>query len=245
LSASTYQFRGDPLLSVVSWLLRSLLGLGGALLVYFAWPVAWGAWYAQKADAVLGRLREGQPINLPDALAAIDALDHAVRANPSAPHHLERSELLVGAANGLNWAAPDSQRNQWLGIAQDDLDRGLAGAPARGVAWLRLAVLRQTLEGASPRVVGPLLMSIETAAIDPRLWPLRLELILRNWDSFTDAERQRVAAYVAMTWEASTDRRWFVGAMRQGPDELYLRILLGGLPGAQDELSMWIGLVRR
>jgi hypothetical protein len=213
--------------------------------VYFAWPVAWGAWYAQKADAVLGQLREGQPINLPDSLAAIDALDRAVRANPSGPNHLERSELLVGAANGLNWAAPDSQRNNWLRIAQEDLVVGLAGAPARGVAWLRLAVLRQALEGPSPRVVGPLLMSIETAAIVPRLWPLRLELILRNWDWFTEAERERVAAYVAMTWEASTDRRWFVGVVRQNLDELYLRILLASLPGAQEELSMWIGLVRR
>ena len=53
-------------------------------------------------------------------------------------------------------------------------------------------------------------MSIETAPVIPRLWPVRLELILRNWESFTDAERDRVAAYVVMTWQASTDRRWFV-----------------------------------
>jgi hypothetical protein len=74
---------------------------------------------------------------------------------------------------------------------------------------------------------------------------VRLELILRNWESFTDAERDRVATYVIMTWQASADRRWFVGAMGQGTGELYLRILLGDLPGAQEELSMWIGLVRR
>ncbi len=232
-------------MSVVSWLLRSLLGLGGALLVYFAWPVAWGAWYAQKADAFTSRLREGAPINLPDALAAIDASNRAVRANPGALNHLDRSEVLVGAANGLNWAAPDSQREQWLRTAEGDLETGLGGAPARGIAWLRLAAVRQTLDGPSSRVADALLMSIETAAIASRQWSARLELILRNWGSFTDAQRQRVAAYVAMTWQASTDRRWFVSALHQDIDELYLRLLLIDLPGAQEELNMWIGLVRR
>src|SRR5207237_10918865 len=133
--------------------------------------------------ADLGQLREGQPITLPDALAAIDALDRAVRANPSGANHLERSELLVGAANGLNWAAPDNQRNNWLRIAQEDLVAGLAGAPARGVAWLRLAALRQALEGPSPRVVGPPLTSLEPVAIGAPLSPLRLERVLAHRDS--------------------------------------------------------------
>jgi hypothetical protein len=232
-------------LSVLSWLLRGLLGLGCAALVCFAWPVAVGAWYAQKADPVINRLRDGKSINLPDTLAAIDAFDRAIGANPSAVRRLDRSELLVGAATGLNWAAPDSQREQWLRAAAADLEAGLGGAPARGVAWLRLAAVRQALEGPSRQVVGPLLMSIETAPVVPRLWPVRLELILRNWESFTAAERDRVAAYVIMTWQASTDRRWFVVALGQATDELCLRILLGDLPGAQEELSMWMGLVRR
>jgi hypothetical protein len=232
-------------LSFLSWLLQGLLGLGCAALVYFAWPVAVGAWYAQQADPVINRVRDGKSINLPDTLAAIDAFDRAISANPSAVRRLDRSELLVGAAMGLNWAAPDSQREQWLRAAEADLETGLGGAPARGVAWLRLAAVRQVLEGPSRRVVGPLLMSIETAPVIPRLWPTRLDLILRNWGSFTDAERDRVATYVIMTWQASADRRWFVGAMGQGTGELYLRILLGDLPGAQEELSMWMGLVRR
>jgi hypothetical protein len=232
-------------LAVVSWLLRGLLGLGCAALVYFAWPVAVGAWYAQKADAVIDRLRDGTSINLPDTLSAIRAMDQAVAADPIASLRLTRSELLVGAALGLNWAAPDSQRERWLRAAETDLEEGLGSVPARGIAWLRLAIVRQTLDGPSPRVVGPLLMSIETAPIVPRLWPIRLELILHNWNSLTDPQRDRVAAYVVMTWQASTDRRWFVAAMRRSVDELYLRLLLAELPGAQEELSTWIGLVRR
>jgi hypothetical protein len=232
-------------LSAVAWLLRALLGLAGVLLIHFTWPVAWGAWYAQQGDGVISRLREGESINLPDTLAAIDALNSAVRANPNALNHLYRSELLVGAANGLNWAAPDSQRDQWRRTAEQDLETGLGGAPARGIAWLRLAAVRQMLDGPSPQVAAPLLMSIETAAIAPRVWPARLELILGNWNSFTDGERKRVAAYVAMTWQASTDRRWFVNVLHQDVDELYLRLLLSDLQAAQEELSMWIGLVRR
>ena len=89
------------------------------------------------------------------------------------------------------------------------------------------------------------MMSIETAPVVPRLWQRRLEMILRNWGAFTDREREQVAAYVVMTWQAGADRQWFVRALHQNIDELYLRLLLGELPGAQDELSMWIGLVRR
>lgn len=232
-------------MSVVSWLLRGLIGLAGILLVLFAWPVAWGAWYAQQADGVVSRLRDGSRIDLPETLAAIEAFNRAVRANPDAMTRLGRSELLAGAVASFNWSPGDNERGQWLHEAEADLGAGLAGAPARGVAWLRLAAVRDALEGPSPEVVGPLLRSIATAPVVPRLWPARLELILRSWEWFTDAERDRVASYVAMTWRASSDRRWFVTLLRSDIDELYLRTLLAEVPGAQEELAMWIALVRR
>ena len=68
-------------------------------------------------------------VNLPDTLAALDAFNPAMRADPGALIRLDRSELLVGAARGLNWAAPDSQREQWLRDAEADLEAGLGGAP--------------------------------------------------------------------------------------------------------------------
>jgi hypothetical protein len=214
-------------------------------MVFYGGPIAWSAWYAQKGDGIIVRLRYGLPINLPDSVAAIDAFDRAVAIDPSASLRLVRSELLVGAAAGLNWAASDSQREQWVHEAEADLEASLGQLPARGIGWLRLAAVRETLDGPSPAVVGPLLMSIETAPVVPHLWPVRLELILQNWGMYTDAERERIAAYVAMTWQASTDRRWFVGALRTSLDELYLRLLLGNEPGVQDELTMWLELSRR
>jgi hypothetical protein len=230
-------------LSVVSWILRSLLGIGGALLVCFAWPVTWGAWDALGASTVIDRLRNNQPVVLSDAIAAVGAMDRAVAANPSAQQHLDRSELLAGVALRSSSAAGD-RRERWLGIAEADLETGLAGGPAHGIAWLRLAAVRFALSGPSPRVVAALLMSIDTAPVAPRLWPARLEMILRNWQFFTDGERDRIAAYVAMTWQASSDRRWFVRAMREPLDELYIRLLLNEQAGAQDELSTWMRLVR-
>lgn len=232
-------------MSVVSWLLRGLVGLAGVLLIFFAWPVAKGAWYAQQADGVVTRLRGGTRIDLQEALAAIEAFNRAVRANPDAMMRLRRSELLAGAATSFNWNPGDGEREPWLREAEADLQAGLAGAPARGVAWLRLAGVREALEGSSQAVVGPLLRSIDTAPVVPRLWPARLELILRNWEWFTDAERERLADYVAMTWKASSDRRWFVTVLRSGIDELYLRTLLAEVVGAQEELAAWIALVRR
>ena len=230
----------------VSWLLRALLAAGGILLVFTAWPVAISALYFQQADVVISRLREDRPINLPDALAAIDAVDRAVHADPTGARRLLRSELLAGAAAGLNWAAPDSQRDQWLHTAAADLEYGLATAPARGIAWLRLANVRYSLEGGpSPDVVVPLLMSIDTAPVLQRLWPARMELILTNWTSFTDEQREKVAEHIVNEWRQSSDRRGFVKAIRRPVDELYLRYMLRDVPGAQEEFSLWLLSARR
>ncbi len=232
-------------MSAVSWLLRVCLGLGGIVLAFVAWPVATSAFYAQQADVVVGRLRDGRPINLPATLAAIDALDQAVRIDPTASRDFQRSELLAGAAGQLEWAAADSQRIKWLETAAADLERGLARAPARGVAWLRLASVRYSLGGPSENVAVPLLISIETAPIVQRLWPARIELIFRDWAVYSDDQRDRIGEYLAMLWRQSTDRRWIVRSMRRPEDELYLRYFLKDVPGAQDEFMRWLASDRQ
>ena len=65
-------------MNAVTWMLRGLLGIGGVVLVYVAWPVAGGAWQAQKADAVLFELRTQKPMELASVQAAVAALDRAV-----------------------------------------------------------------------------------------------------------------------------------------------------------------------
>lgn len=221
----------------MAWLLRAILGGGCAVLVYVAWPVASGALEAQKADRVLFDLRTRQPLKLPAVLAALQALDRAVEADPVAGRRLRRAELLSGAALSTSLPVSNEQRVGWLKRAEADLEFGLANAPARGIAWAQLASVRQALHGASPRVVSALLMSIDTAPMLNALWPPRLLLILDNWRHFSPEDLERIRLHVAETWRLSSDRRWFAEAIRAPIDELFLRNALRDDPSAWDELE--------
>jgi hypothetical protein len=229
----------------MSWLLRGLLGVGGAVLAFVAWPVANGAWQAQKADAVVYDLRTGRPLQVDEVRAGIEALDRAVAADPVAGRRLGRSELLAGGALTQSLPVTPEQRTAWMKQAEADLNFGLANAPARGVSWARLAAVRQGLDGTSAKVVAALLMSIDTAPMMEPLWPSRLQLILDNWQFFTAKERERIAAYVAMTWRLSSDRRWFAQVIRSPIDELFVRYFVRDEPNAQEELTQWLTRLRK
>jgi len=229
---------GGELLAIsIDGLVRGLLGLGGALLVWLAWPVAKSAWQAQQADRAATALRLNYQLSLDNLLNAIDAVDRAVESDPTAGRYLQRSELLVGAALSPNFAPSAQQRSEWLKRAQDDLDVGLGRDPVRGVQWARLAAVRYALEGPSQRTVAPLLMSIDTAPMLLPLWPARLTLILDNWQVLTVAQREKIALYVARTWQLSSRRDWFAHAIRSPIDELFIRYFVRNEPGAQEELS--------
>jgi hypothetical protein len=229
----------------MTWMLRGVLGVGGAILAVMAWPVANGAWQAQKADAVLFELRTGQALQLGEVQAAVAALDRSVVADPVAGRRLGRSELLAGAAVVPDLSADKQQRDDWMKQALGDLDLGLADAPARSVGWARLAAVRQATDGISARVVAALLMSIDTAPMMEALWPARLQLILDNWQFFTPKERERISAYVVMTWRASPDRSWFAQAIRSPIDELFVRYFVRDEPNAQEELTKWLTRLRK
>jgi hypothetical protein len=229
----------------MTWMLRGLLGVGGAILAVVAWPVAKGAWQAQKADAVVFELRTGQALDLASVQDGIAALDRAVAADPVAGRRLGRSELLAGAALTTELPVTTEQRAEWMKQAHADLDFGLANAPARGVAWARLAAARQALDGTSARVVAALMMSIDVAPMMETLWPSRLQLILDNWQYFTPKERERIAAYVAMNWRMSADRRWVAETIRSPIDELFVRYFVRDEPNAQEELTKWLTRLRK
>ena len=229
----------------MTWMLRGLLGVGGAILAVVAWPVANGAWQAQKADAVVFELRTGQPLQLADVQDGIAALDRAVAADPVAGRRLGRSELLAGAALTTDLPVTREQRAEWMKQAQADLDFGLANAPARGIGWARLAAARQALDGTSARVVAALMMSIDVAPMMSSLWPSRLQLILDNWQYFTPKERERIAAYVAMNWRVSRERRWVAETIRSPIDELFVRYFVRDEPNAQEELTQWLTRLRK
>jgi hypothetical protein len=232
-------------LNALTWMLRGLLGVGGAILAVVVWPVANGAWQAQKADTVVFDLRTGQALPLADVQAGIAALDRAVAADPVAGRRLGRSELLAGAALTTDLPVTREQRAEWMKQAQGDLDYGLGNAPARGVGWARLAAARQALDGTSVRVVAALMMSIDVAPMMESLWPSRLRLILDNWQYFTPKERERIAAYVVMNWRMSRERRWVAETVRSPIDELFVRYFVRDEPNAQEELTQWLTRLRK
>lgn len=238
-------FRGKFLGISVDGVVRVLLGVGGALLVWLSWPVARSAWQAQHADKATTALRLNYKITLDELLNAIDAQDRAVESDSTASRYLQRSELLVGAALSPNFAPSSRQRSEWLKRARDDLDVGLGRDPARGVQWARLAAVRLALEGPSQRTVAPLLMSIDTAPMLLPLWPARLTLILQNWQVLTVAQREKIARYVAQTWQLSARRDWFADAIHSPIDELFVRYFVRNEPGAQEELSQLLAERRK
>jgi hypothetical protein len=229
--------RGAFLGISIDGLMRALLGLGGALLVWLAWPVTKSALQAQQADAAINALRLNHKISLAAVLKAIDALDRAVEADPTASRHLQRSELQAGIALSPGFSPTDRQRSEWLLRAQADLTFGLGNDPARGIGWLRLASVRMALEGPSQRSVAPLLMSIDTAPMLLPLWPARLRLILDHWQVLTVSQREKAARYVARTWQLSPGHEWFADAIRTPIDELFVRYYVRNEAGALEELS--------
>lgn len=230
----------DVLTLVVNWLLRALMAIAGLVLVYQGWPVARGAWQAQKADAVVRELRNGEPMNLAEVTFGIDALSRAVAANPTAGRYLLRSELEGGAALTPELRSNNTQLLNWLHDARSDLEVGLRAAPARSIDWLRLAAVRQTLDGPSREVIALLQMSIRTGPWIAPVWPTRLRLILDNWAYFSDEQMPKIQEYVLAMWRHSADRRFFAWTIRDPVDELIIRSTLREEPGAQEELTRWI-----
>ncbi len=220
-----------------SILLRSLMAVGGALLLVQVWPIAQGAWYAQQADSIFTDLRMQRPLDLARVRAGISALDRSVAAQPVAGRLLTRAEFVSGTATSLGDKITDQERSEWLRKARGDLEAGLAGAPARGIDWLRLAFLRLVMDGASRDVLPPLFMSIETAPLVPHIWQARLRYILDVWPYLDDAQKDRVGAYVRRTWHYGHDRRYFAWVIYSQIDELIVRYFLRGEPGAETELT--------
>jgi hypothetical protein len=220
--------------------MRSVMGVGGACLVVFALPVARGAWEAQKADAVVTDLRVGHPLDLSKVRAGIDALGRAVAAEPIAERYLDRSELLAGAALAPGLEVPASERLEWERRAISDLETGLADAPARGAAWLRLATMRDSADGATRDLLAPLFLSIDYASLLPPTWVPRLRVILDAWPYLSDTQKDRITAYMRLIWRVSEDRRFFADLIRSPVDELIIRYFLRDDPAAQAELTRLI-----
>jgi hypothetical protein len=221
------------------------MAVGGVLLLVQVWPIAAGAWYAQQADAIFTDLRLGRPLDSLRVRAGIKHLDDSVAAQPSAERWLSRGEFLEGVATWPDYNIPDQERRAWLLKARGDLERGLSDAPGRGLEWLRLAFVHLIADGPSRDVIPPLLLSMETAPFAPHVWPARLSYILDTWPYFDDAQKEFLRPYILRAWRHSPDRTYFAKAVHSPVDELILRFFLRGEPGAEEELSRLLKILKR
>lgn len=234
---------GEDVLSVVmNWLLRGLLAICGVVLVYQGLPVALSAYQAQKADAVVNKLRRIEPTTMQAVKAGLDALDKAVSLDPVAGRYLQRSELETTAlltANIERELTPEN-RTALLNQSKADLELALARAPARTLDWLRLATIIEVRDGPSRAVIPPLMMSIKTGPWLEAAFFSRVRLIIDNWAYFSDEQRTEIQSAVTGMWQRSRDQRYFAWLVSNPVDELIVRSLLRDEPGAQEKLTVWI-----
>lgn len=231
--------------------MRGLTVIGGILAVIQGGPIARAGWQASQADGVLYDLRTldlrpDQKIGAGSVRAGVDALGRAIAADPVPTRYLVRSELLGNAALTPGIAADAQVKDDWSRRSRADLVTGLAGAPAHGVDWLRLANLQLQLEGPSRLVVAIMFNSIEMAGRLPQTWLPRMRVILDCWPLFTDGQKERLRSYVVMTWlQSRGDRRLFGYATRSAADHAILTWFLRDVPGAPQELAAIIQRVNK
>lgn len=239
--------RGEVFLSLLlNWLVRGLTVIGGIVAIVQAGPIARAAWQAQYADGVVYSLRIQQKVDARAVVAGVDSLGRAIAIDPVPTRYLARSELLGGAALTPSIAADAATRTDWERRARADLVKGLAGAPAHGVGWLRLAAMQLQLEGPSRLVVAMVFTSIEMAGRLPQTWLPRLRIILDCWPLLTDRQKERLRAHVEMVWrQSSGDRRLFGYVTHSAADHGILTWFLRDVPGAPQELAAVIQRVAR
>jgi hypothetical protein len=226
--------------------MRGLTVIGGIIAIVQAGPIARAAWQAQYADPVVYRLRTGQKLDTPSVVAGIDSLGRAIAIDPVPTRYLARSELLGGAALTPALTVDAATRTDWEKRARADLVTGLAGAPAHGVDWLRLATLQLQLEGPSRLTVAMVFTSIEMAGRLPQTWWPRLRVILDCWPLLTDQQKERLQSHIAMVWRQSRgDRRLFGYVTLSAADHAILTWFLRDVPGAPQELAAIIQRVSK
>jgi hypothetical protein len=238
LTATISTGRGNSLSLFLNWLIRALTIVGGVLALTLGWPIAQAAWQAQRADGVLYNLRTEHAVDRKAVDEGVEALGRAIELDRVPSRYLLRSELLTSAGLNPGLKLDEATRKDWLGRARSDLVAGLAGAPAHGVDWLRLAAIELDLYGPSRRVIALMFTSIDMAGHLPQAWESRMRVILDCWPYLTDAEKERLRGYMVMTWRQSKgDRRLFGYVTRSAADHAILTWFLRDEPGAPQELA--------
>jgi hypothetical protein len=170
------------------------------LLLVLAVPRTVGVLVAARAEPVLRKLQDLQPVQVDELRTLIAALEDGRfwRGDGRLRTDLGLAYLLL--AEKLPRDDPEAGRALQAAIAA--LQAGLARAPANPYAWARLAYAEALARGWSPQAVSALRLSLITAPYEPRLLWSRLRMSFLAWPEMSSEDRELIFQQIRFAWRA-------------------------------------------
>jgi hypothetical protein len=205
-----------------------LLGLGV--------PRTIAAWYSLAAEPAVSKMAGGakpSDIELTDAIADLEA------AIAWVPSNKRLSDLgWLEAEQGVRVPAGNPQRLELLDQAENHLVAALRLGSADGVAWLRLAFVREVKAEPERQVVAALMQSLDAAPFERGYWIYRSGKLFALWPSLTLDELYAVRTNIHAMWMAAPRmRRPLLAAAEAAGQVAALNWSLADDPEAKEQLE--------
>ena len=168
----------------------------GAALLLLALPIAVASLTEIPGNAVLKKLLRYEPV-------PIQALKDLIQSREASLQWRKRGRTYTDLALARMVAGEQeasAARDETFRHARDELTEGLAAAPTNPYAWMRLVLLRRTLESPTPEIASALSLALNTGARQGRLLFPGVETGLHAWSELDDADRSLVAEMVRRAW---------------------------------------------
>jgi hypothetical protein len=174
--------------------------LFAVVMLAIAVPRTVGVFASARAEPVLRKLQEQQPVQVEELRTLTSALEAGRfwRGDGRLRTDLGLGYLLLAE----KLPRDDSQAAQALQLAIEALRAGLARAPANPYAWARLAYAEALAGGWSPGAVAALRLALFTAPYEPRLLWSRLRMSFLAWPEMSSEDRELVFQQVRYAWQA-------------------------------------------
>lgn len=171
----------------------------GMALLWMGVPQLVAALWMLPGDSTLQRLQKQKPVTAKKLEIVIESRTAALKWISSGQIYNDRA---LGRLMQEDATGPDAQqiRADRLNRAIQDLEAGLALAPADPYGWARLALVKQLRTGPSKDVASALIMSLLTGPYEPDMIPLRLELAFQNWGHLAVRDRELVDQQIRYAW---------------------------------------------
>lgn len=169
----------------------ALLGLGI--------PRTLAAWYGFAANKVRAQVMAAQTPDERELREAVQSLRRDVGISPTGRDlaDLGALELLIAMAQKEDWAL----RSAMLAAAQRHLERALAMNVAQGLAWYRLAQVRQTRNPFDGRpIVSALVNALDMAPNLRPLWTGRSIGLIIYREFLTPEEKEAFTSNLRTSW---------------------------------------------